>query len=48
MLLVEQNAHQSLRISSRAYVLERGRVALTGTGDALLADAHVKRAYLGM
>ncbi|HYD39563.1 MAG TPA: ABC transporter ATP-binding protein [Anaeromyxobacter sp.] len=48
VLLVEQNAHQSLRISSRAYVLERGRVALTGTGAALLADAHVKKAYLGM
>ena len=48
VLLVEQNAHQSLKISSRAYVLERGRVALTGTGAALLADAHVKRAYLGM
>jgi branched-chain amino acid transport system ATP-binding protein len=48
VLLVEQNAHQSLRISSRAYVLERGRVALTGTGAALLADPHVKKAYLGM
>jgi branched-chain amino acid transport system ATP-binding protein len=48
VLLVEQNANQSLKISSRAYVLERGRVALTGTGAALLADAHVKRAYLGM
>ncbi len=48
VLLVEQNAHQSLRISTRAYVLERGRVALTGTGAALLADAHVKKAYLGM
>jgi branched-chain amino acid transport system ATP-binding protein len=48
VLLVEQNANQALRISSRAYVLERGRVALTGTGAQLLANAHVKKAYLGM
>jgi branched-chain amino acid transport system ATP-binding protein len=48
VLLVEQNVYQSLRISTRAYVLERGRVALTGTGAELLADAHVKKAYLGM
>ena len=47
VLLVEQNARQSLQVSTRAYVLERGRVALTGTGAALLADAQVKRAYLG-
>ncbi len=48
VLLVEQNVHQSLRISTRAYVLETGRVVLTGTGAELLADAHVKKAYLGM
>ncbi len=48
VLLVEQNANQALRIASRAYVLERGRVALTGTGAQLLANAHVKKAYLGM
>lgn len=48
VLLVEQNAHQALRIAARAYVLERGRVALTGTGADLLADVHVKKAYLGM
>ncbi len=48
VLLVEQNLHQSLRISSRAYVLETGRVALCGTGPDLLADPHVKKAYLGM
>ena len=48
VLLVEQNVHQSLRISSRAYVLETGRVALSGTGTELLADAHVKQAYLGI
>ncbi len=48
VLLVEQNVYQSLRVSSRAYVLETGRVALTGTGPELLANAHVKKAYLGM
>jgi len=48
VLLVEQNVFQSLRVSSRAYVLETGRVVLTGTGQELLANAHVKKAYLGM
>jgi branched-chain amino acid transport system ATP-binding protein len=48
VLLVEQNVYQSLRVSSRAYVLETGRVVLTGTGRELLANAHVKKAYLGM
>jgi branched-chain amino acid transport system ATP-binding protein len=48
ILLVEQNVHQSLRISHRAYVLEGGRVALSGTGPELLSDPHVKRAYLGV
>jgi branched-chain amino acid transport system ATP-binding protein len=48
VLLVEQNVYQSLRVSSRAYVLETGRVVLTGTGPELLADAHVKKAYLGI
>jgi branched-chain amino acid transport system ATP-binding protein len=48
ILLVEQNVYQSLRISHRAYVLESGRVVLSGTGAELLADAHVKKAFLGM
>ncbi len=48
VLLVEQNVYQSLRIAHRAYVLETGRVAMTGTGEGLLNDDHVKRAYLGM
>ncbi|HET8733595.1 MAG TPA: ABC transporter ATP-binding protein [Anaeromyxobacteraceae bacterium] len=48
ILLVEQNVYQSLRISSRAYVLETGRVVLSGTGAELLDDAHVKKAFLGM
>lgn len=48
ILLVEQNVFQSLRIAHRAYVLETGRVVLTGAGEKLLADDHVKKAYLGM
>ena len=48
ILLVEQNVYQSLRISNRAYVLETGRVVLTGTGEGLLSDDHVKKAFLGM
>lgn len=48
ILLVEQNVFQSLRISHRAYVLETGRVVLSGTGAELLDNAHVKKAFLGM
>ncbi len=47
ILLVEQNVFQSLRIGHRAYVLETGRVVLTGTGAELLGNEHVKKAYLG-
>ncbi|WP_242395914.1 ABC transporter ATP-binding protein [Anaeromyxobacter oryzisoli] len=48
ILLVEQNVYQSLRLASRAYVLETGRVVLSGTGAELLDNAHVKKAFLGM
>ena len=47
ILLVEQNARMSLKIASRAYVLETGRIVLSGSSDALLSDDSVKRAYLG-
>ena len=47
ILLVEQNAKESLRISDRAYVLETGRVVLSGTGEELLNHEEVKRAFLG-
>jgi branched-chain amino acid transport system ATP-binding protein len=47
VLIVEQNARQCLRISDRGYVLEQGRVALTGTGADLLSDARVVELYLG-
>jgi branched-chain amino acid transport system ATP-binding protein len=48
ILLVEQNVYQSLRISNRAYVMETGRVVLSGSGEELLNDEHVKKAFLGM
>ncbi|WP_242356827.1 ABC transporter ATP-binding protein [Anaeromyxobacter sp. SG64] len=48
ILLVEQNVFQSLRISHRAYVLETGRVVLSGPGAELLDNAHVKKAFLGI
>lgn len=48
IILVEQNVAASLRIAQHAYVLENGRVALSGTGEALLADPAVKQAYLGL
>jgi len=47
VLLVEQDARIALSVSSRAYVLEVGRVALTGTSDQLRADESVRRSYLG-
>ncbi|MEP7003836.1 MAG: ABC transporter ATP-binding protein [Chloroflexota bacterium] len=47
MLLVEQNALRALGLADRAYVLELGRIGLTGTGEALLRDGGVSRAYLG-
>ena len=48
LLLVEQNAAAALAIADRGYVLETGRVTLSGTGAALLADAAVRAAYLGL
>lgn len=48
VLLVEQNVSQTLAICHRAYVLENGRTALSGTGQELLQNAHVKKAYLGI
>jgi len=47
-VLVEQNVAVSLKIASRAYVLENGRITLSGTGAELLADERVRRAYLGI
>ena len=46
-LLVEHNVAASLKVARRAYVLENGRITLSGTGEALLADDRVRQAYLG-
>lgn len=48
VLLVEQNVHHTLAMCDRAYVLENGRVSLTGTGTELMANPHVREAYLGL
>jgi branched-chain amino acid transport system ATP-binding protein len=48
VLIVEQNVRQTLAIADRAYVLETGRVRMQGAGRDLLADPHVKAAYLGL
>jgi branched-chain amino acid transport system ATP-binding protein len=47
ILLVEQNVNVALAISNRGYVLETGRIVISGSGKDLLADEHVKTAYLG-
>lgn len=48
VLLVEQNVHHTLAMCDRAYVLENGRVVLSGAGRELMANEHVKEAYLGI
>jgi branched-chain amino acid transport system ATP-binding protein len=48
VLLVEQNVRHSCEISSRSFVLENGRVVLYGPGEEMLANDHVRRAYLGL
>ena len=47
VLLIEQNANMALKIADLAYVLETGRITLSGTGAELLANEKVKEAYLG-
>jgi branched-chain amino acid transport system ATP-binding protein len=47
-VLVEQNVAVSLKLAAQAYVLENGRITLSGAGEALLADDRVRRAYLGL
>ena len=48
VLLVEQNVAMSLKLADRAYVLENGRIVLSGTGSELLHDDGVRQAYLGL
>ena len=47
ILLVEQNAEMALQIADRAYVLESGRITLSGTGEELMQSDSIKKAYLG-
>jgi branched-chain amino acid transport system ATP-binding protein len=46
-LLVEQNAKMALSVSSRAYVLETGTIAMSGSAAELMEDDRVRKAYLG-
>jgi len=48
ILLVEQNVHMTLEITSRAYVLEHGRVVMAGPSQELKQNEHVRKAYLGI
>lgn len=48
VLLVEQNVNHTLAMCDRAYVLENGRIAMSGTGDEFLNNDHIKEAYLGI
>jgi branched-chain amino acid transport system ATP-binding protein len=48
ILLVEQNVAVSLKLSQHAYVLENGRIVMSGAGEALLRDDRVRQAYLGL
>ena len=47
ILLVEQNAEMALRVATRAYVMESGRIVLSGTGEELSQSDDIKKAYLG-
>ena len=48
VLLVEQNVFKTLAVADRAYVLENGRIVLEGKGSELLANPHIRQAYLGI
>ena len=48
VILVEQNVVASLKLASRAYVIENGRIVMSGSGADLLEDDRVRQAYLGI
>ena len=48
ILLIEQNASKSLKVADRGYVLELGRILISGNSHVLIEDPKVKKAYLGM
>jgi branched-chain amino acid transport system ATP-binding protein len=47
VLMVEQNVHMALKVCNKAYVMKTGQIVLSGTGDELLANADVRKAYVG-
>jgi len=47
VLMVEQNIHMALNICNRAYVMKTGNIVLSGTGEELLANVDVRKAYMG-
>jgi len=47
ILLIEQNAHVALKLSTRAYVLETGSITISGSAASLLQDSRIQEAYLG-
>ncbi len=47
VLLVEQNIHMALKVCHRAYVMKTGHIVMSGTGEELLANADVRKAYVG-
>jgi branched-chain amino acid transport system ATP-binding protein len=48
ILLIEQNVFHSLKIADRGYVLENGEIALSGSGQELLENPHIRKTYLGL
>jgi len=48
VLIVEQNIVHTLKIADRGYVLENGEITITGTGQELLENPHIRKAYLGI
>ena len=48
VLLVEQNAFGALKIADRGYVMETGRITMSGTAEELIADPRIREAYLGI
>jgi len=48
LLLAEQNVSQALKLCTRGYVFENGRIVIEGSSESLLNNDHIKRAYLGL
>ena len=48
ILLVEQDVYQTLRVAEKAFVLETGKIIMEGSGEELMKEEYIKRAYLGL